>query len=254
VHANGVANQPVPDLYFPRPPGMPLAAGEVYPRMLENVREQLARMLREFGLEPKGKSRTYQTPYPEFLNTVPYTRGFRVPDFGKFKGEDSKTTYEHVDQFLAQVSDFGITDVHKIRLFPLSLSGTMFNWFISLAPNTVNTLENLEQKFHDYFYIGETELRLSHVAAIKQRHNESDVEYGRRFRDTHNKCYTLTIGEQDHAELVFAGPTHSIKDKLEGQNFSDINQVCNVLCHMRIRPRSRGRMAGSRGWAAKRRL
>jgi hypothetical protein len=26
-----------------------------------------------------------------------------------------------------QVSDYGITDMHKIRLFPLSLSGTAFN-------------------------------------------------------------------------------------------------------------------------------
>jgi hypothetical protein len=27
--------------------------------------------------------------------------------------------------------------------------------------------EHLEQKFHDYFYNGETELRLSHLAVIK---------------------------------------------------------------------------------------
>jgi hypothetical protein len=58
---------------------------------------------------------------------VPYPRGFRVPDFGKFTGEDSKTTHEHVGQFLAQVNDFGITDMHWVRLFPLSLSGTTFN-------------------------------------------------------------------------------------------------------------------------------
>jgi hypothetical protein len=41
--------------------------------------------------------------------------------------EGSRTTYKHISQFLAQVSDYGITDVHKIRLFPLSLSGTSFN-------------------------------------------------------------------------------------------------------------------------------
>jgi hypothetical protein len=118
---------------------MSLATGEVYPGMSENVREQVARTLREFGLEPKGRATTYQKPYREFFDMVPYPRGFRVPDFGKFMGEDLKTTYEHVRQFLAQVSDFGITDVHKIRLFPLSLLGTTFNWFISLALNTINT-------------------------------------------------------------------------------------------------------------------
>jgi hypothetical protein len=44
---------------------------------------------------------------------VPYPRGFCVPDFSKFTREDSKTAYEHIGQFLAQVSDFGINDVHK---------------------------------------------------------------------------------------------------------------------------------------------
>jgi hypothetical protein len=64
--------------------------------MLGNVREHVARMLREFGLKPKGRARTYQKSYPKFFDTVPYPRGFRVPDFVKFTGEDSKTTYEHV--------------------------------------------------------------------------------------------------------------------------------------------------------------
>jgi hypothetical protein len=119
-----------------------------------------------------------------FFDMVPYPRGFRVPDFVKFAGEDSKTTYEHVGQFLAQASDFGITDVHRIRLFPLSLSWTTFNWFISLAPNSVNTWESLKQKLHEYFYNGETELRLSHLVGIKQKQGESVADYVRRFRDT----------------------------------------------------------------------
>jgi hypothetical protein len=115
------------------------------------VRDQVARTLREFGLAPKGRTRTYQKPYPEFFDNVPYPRGFRVPDFSKFTGEDSKMTYEHVGQFLAQVSNFGINDVHKIRLFPLSLSCTPFNWFVSLSANSIYTWERLEQRFHDYF-------------------------------------------------------------------------------------------------------
>jgi hypothetical protein len=49
------------------------------------------------------------------------------------------------------------------------------------------------------------------------------VEYVGRFRDTRNKCYSLTIGERDLTELVFAGLSHSIKDKLDGQDFSEVN-------------------------------
>jgi hypothetical protein len=133
VHAYRPGLQAVPGACFPRPSAN---AGEGYHGMLENIWEQVARTLREFGLEPKGRARTYHKSYPEFFGTVPYPMGFRVPDFIKFTGEDSKTTFEHVGQFLAQANNFGIADVHKIRLFPLSLLGTSFNWFISLAPNT----------------------------------------------------------------------------------------------------------------------
>jgi hypothetical protein len=95
--------------------------------MPENVREHVAYTLREFGIEPKGRVRTYHKSYPDVFGTVTYPRGFRVPNFAKFTRDDSKTMYEHVGQFLAQISEFGITDVHKIRLFPLSLSRTTFN-------------------------------------------------------------------------------------------------------------------------------
>jgi hypothetical protein len=98
---------------------------------------------------------------------VPYHRGFQVPDFIKFTGDDSKMTYGHVGQFLAQVSYVDINDVHQIRRFPLLLSDAAFTWFVSLPANLVDTWERLEQKLHDYFYNGETELRLSHLVLVK---------------------------------------------------------------------------------------
>jgi hypothetical protein len=102
----------------------------------------------------------------------------------------------------------------------LSLSGTTFNWFASLPLNSVDTWDRLEQKFHDYFYSGESELRLSHLVVIKQKSNEIMMDYMRRFRDTQNKCYILTIGEKDLVELAFAGLPATLKDKMEGQDFS----------------------------------
>jgi hypothetical protein len=78
----------------------------------------------------------------------------------------------------------------------------------------------LEQKFDDYFYNGESKLRLSHLAAVKQKYNETVTEYMRRFREAKNKCYSLTIGERDLVELAFAGLTTSLKDRMEGQEFT----------------------------------
>jgi hypothetical protein len=58
---------------------------------------------------------------------IPYPWGLWVLDLAKFMGDEAKTTYENIGQFLAQVNDMGITDVHKIRMFPLSLTRAAFN-------------------------------------------------------------------------------------------------------------------------------
>jgi hypothetical protein len=110
-------------------------------------------------------------------------------------------------------------------MFPLSLSGTAFTWFTSLAPNSIFTWAQLEQKFHEYFYSGDTKLRLSHLTAVKQKHNESAAEYIRRFRDTRDRCFNLNISDKDLADLVYLGLTPHLKDKLEKHVFSDVSQV-----------------------------
>jgi hypothetical protein len=89
-------------------------------------------------------------------------------------------------------------------MFPLSLSGTAFTWFTSLTPNSIFTWAQLEQKFHEYFYSGDTELRLSHLSAMKQKHNESTAQYIMRFRDTRNQCFNLNISNKDLVALAYS--------------------------------------------------
>ena len=61
------------------------------------------------------------------------------------------------------------SDIYKLRLFFISI-GAAFTWFISLPPNSVHIWADLEQKFHNYFFIGETELKLSHLTSVKQKY------------------------------------------------------------------------------------
>jgi hypothetical protein len=121
IHPTGssVPHGPMPDIFFPRTlaPNTPPMGNNGGAGMTEGVREQIARILREFGFTPRGRVRVYQKPYPEYCDAVPYPRGFKVPDFARFIGDDTRTTYEHIGQFVAQINDVGITDVHKIILF-----------------------------------------------------------------------------------------------------------------------------------------
>jgi hypothetical protein len=109
-------------------------------------------------------------------------------------------------------------------MFPLSLYSTAFTWFTSLAPNSIFTSVKLEQKFHEYFYFGDTELRLSHLTAIKQKLIELAADYIRRFRDTRNQCFILNISDKDPPDLAYSGLSPHLK-KLESNIFSDVSQV-----------------------------
>jgi hypothetical protein len=123
------------------------------------------------------------------------------------------------------VGEASANDALKLRMFPLSLSGTAFTWCTSLAPNSIFTWVQLEQKVHEYFYYGDTELRISHLTAVKQKHNELVAEYIRRFRDTRNHCFNLNISDKDLADLASSGLTPHLKDKLESHVLSDVSQV-----------------------------
>jgi hypothetical protein len=191
-----------------------------------NLTNQLATILHEsFSIEPKGRGRIYQKPYPDYYDQLPYPRGYRVPEFAQFSGEDGKTTLEHVGQFILQCGEASANDALKLRMFPLSLSGTAFTWFTPLAPNSIFTWVQLEQKFHEYFYSSDTKLRLSHLTAIKQKHNEPAADYISRFRDTRNQCFDINISDKDHTDLAYSGLSPHLKEKLESRIFFDVRQV-----------------------------
>jgi hypothetical protein len=142
VHGESHSKQPdlEPSTPYPCSTPNPRVDGEVN----DGVRDQIARTLREFMFTPKGLARSYQELYPECFDTIPYPWGFRVPDLAKFTGDDAKTTYEHIGQFLAQVNDVGITGVHKIMMFLLSLTGAAFNSLTFLPPNLIDSWLSLE--------------------------------------------------------------------------------------------------------------
>jgi hypothetical protein len=74
----------------------------------------------------------------------------------------------------------------KVHLFSLSLIDTAFSWFSSLSPNSIDSWEQLECKFHDHFYSLKNELKLSDLTSVRQSRDESVSDYIRRFRDTKN--------------------------------------------------------------------
>jgi hypothetical protein len=138
---------------------------------MEGFREEMLEIFRKtFGTEPKTKSRSYQRPYPENYEYISYPQGFKIPEFTRFSGDDGRSTLEHIGQFTIQYGAAASNNICKMKL-------SAFTWFISLPPNSVYTFSDIENQFHDYFFAGETKLKLSHFVSVRQKSNESISEY-----------------------------------------------------------------------------
>ena len=113
----------------------------------------------------------------------------------------------------------------RVRLFSLSLTGTAFSWFSLLAPNSIRSWDELEQKFHDHFYSGDSETKLTDLTLVRQGRDESIHEYFKRFNDIQNRCFNLMLFEKDLVELALAGLRSNYREKLDGMDYYSINQL-----------------------------
>ena len=142
-----------------------------------------------------GRSRLYRRPYADAFDLVPYPTSWHVPDFMKFSGDDNRSTWEHISQYIAQFGEVGSSKSLPVRMFSLSLTGTVFSWFSSLTPNSIRSWDELEQKFHDHFYNGDHETKLTDLTSVGQGRDESIQEYFKKFKDIKNRCFNLSLSE-----------------------------------------------------------
>jgi hypothetical protein len=172
-----------------------------------------------------GNTNLYQKPYDPEFDRVPLPRGCRMPDLIKFSGDDDRTTWEHISQYTAQLGEAGVYNALKVRLFSLSLTGTAFAWFSSLAPGSIISWDMLECKFHDHFYSGSIQLKSTDLTLVRKGRDETVSAYVKRFKETKNRCFNFSIIDMDLADICLNGLRSFIKDKIEGSNFLSVAQV-----------------------------
>jgi hypothetical protein len=193
---------------------------------LAQFKEDIANMMKNKLSVDMGNSRLYQKPYRGDFDYVALPPGWRMPDFVKFSGDGNCTTWEHINQYTAQLVEAGTFNSLKVRLFSLSLTCTAFAWFSSLAPNSIDSWDQLEQKFHDHFFSGSYQLKLTDLTPVRQNKEESVSDYLKCFKEVKNWCFNLSLTDSDLAGLAAKGLTPAIRDRLEDAEF---HTLANVL-------------------------
>jgi hypothetical protein len=190
-------------------------------------------MQNQFGLKPKMQGPAYTPPFPEWYYRVILPPRVKPPtEFTKFSGQDDTSTVEHIARYLMQLGEASADEAFRVRYFPLSLTGSAFQWFTSLPPQSIGTWKDLEQKFHAHYFSGSTEKKLIDLATLKQRHNETPLEFLRRFREVKGMCFSLTLPDDQLADMAVAGMLPAIREKLFGMEFDNLGQLSQKLSLM----------------------
>jgi hypothetical protein len=131
-----------------------------------------------------------------------------------------------------QLGEASADEAFRVRYFPLSLTGPAFQWFTSLPTQSVGTWKDLERKFHANYFSGSTEKKLIDLATLKQRHNEMPLEFLKRFREVKGMCFSLTLPDDQLADMAVAGMLPAIREKLFGMEFDNLSQLSQRLSLM----------------------
>jgi hypothetical protein len=196
--------------------------------------QKMANVLQnQFVLKPKNQGQVYTPPFPEWYNRVALPHRVKPPaDFTKFSRQDDTSTVEHIARYLMLLGEASADEAFRIRYFPLSLTGPAFTWCPSLLAQSIYSWKDLEQKFHAHYFIGSNEKKLIDLTTLRQRHNETPMEFLRRFRETKNMCFSLNLPDDQLADMAVAGMLPAIREKLFGMEFDNLGQPSHRLSLM----------------------
>jgi hypothetical protein len=155
----------------------------------------------------------YRTPYPPAYDQLPLSHMYKLPDFTMFSGQGEVSTVEYINRFIIQCGEVAQHDTLKVCLFSMSLFGSAFMWFTTLPTNFIIYWADLEKQFHQFFYSGIEEMKLTDLTNLRQQNDESVAAFIQRFIDVKNRCFSLVLSNQQLVEVAFQGLLSHIKEK-----------------------------------------
>eukprot|EP01018_Ginkgo_biloba_P021560 Gb_31311 [translate_table: standard] len=99
----------------------------------------------------------------------------------------------HLTQFLDACLENGVRNPHHLmQLFPTSLHGDAYDWYVGLELGSITTWSQLGRSFHDGFALaGQSEHALSKLLNCKQQSQETIRAYVTHFRNVRNRYHSL---------------------------------------------------------------
>jgi hypothetical protein len=90
-------------------------------------------------------------------------------------------------------------------------------------------LERFGTEVPSHYFSGSTEKKLIDLATLRQRHNETPMEFLKWFREVKGMCFSLNLPDDQLADMTVAGMLPAIREKLFGMEFDNLGQMSQRL-------------------------
>ncbi|KAI4340705.1 hypothetical protein MLD38_025515 [Melastoma candidum] len=202
-----------------RPPAQ-TPVGGVPPDLRDAITQVIEQVVP--GIARRDDACLYRSPYPAYVDRdFPLPRGYKVPDFTRFSGEDEMTPLEHVARFTHQLGEAAGNDFWKLKLFPNSLTGDAFTWYASLPPGSVASWTQMQSMFVKTFARLDTPMSMFEVMRLKQANGEHPGQFLMKLRKALLRCRP-PIPEKDQLLLALNVLTIPFRKRLQGERFADL--------------------------------
>ncbi|KAL2248305.1 UNVERIFIED_CONTAM: Transposon Ty3-G Gag-Pol polyprotein [Sesamum indicum] len=196
---------------------------------VESVSRQIVNLGRQIDeLKKRGEivSQHRNSPFCNQILTETVPPNFRMPDLTKYDG--TKDPLEHLAAFDMVMNLYGQPGPINAKLFVTTLTGKAQEWFVTLPPGSIESHEQLTQKFAFHFASKRKQKRsATHLFTIRQQDNEALKSFMGRFNNGTLEVPNLRI-DMMVSILIHGLKKGAFASALARDPPSDIEQLMNM--------------------------
>ena len=141
------------------------------------------RVLQDHIDEPKWRNQGQHTehvetkkPFSIELLVTRISSKFHLPDMKSYEVTSDSSKYLETYQSLMELH--GFFNATKCWFFHLTLTGIVWQWYLTLLPGTISTFKDLARDFISQFSVHKVHEKLAHLLnTVRQRENEINEAY-----------------------------------------------------------------------------
>ncbi|KAL2227192.1 UNVERIFIED_CONTAM: Retrovirus-related Pol polyprotein from transposon [Sesamum indicum] len=196
---------------------------------VESVSRQIVNLGKQIDeLKKRGEivSQHRNSPFCNQILTETVPPNFRMPDLTKYDG--TKDPLEHLAAFDMVMNLYGQPGPINAKLFVTALTGKAQEWFVTLPPGSIESHEQLTQKFAFHFASKRKQKRsATHLFTIRQQDNEALKSFMGRFNNGTLEVPDLRI-DMMVSILIHGLKKGAFASALVRDPPSDIEQLMNM--------------------------